>query len=251
MKDILAPAQHTALQRIARRNTLLAFDYDGTLAPIVADPSAAYMRDETRERLLQLARICPVAVITGRSRQDVMRLLSGVPLIEIIGNHGFECDGARPEQYVRRVREWRERLQAELDALPGVHVEDKRYSLAVHFRASPEPAHARSRIDAAAALLEDARLVGGKSVLNIVPQEAPHKGSALLRLQARLNSPQVLYLGDDDTDEDVFQLEKSDALIGVRVGASPHSAADYYLDDQQEVDRFLEVLLREVHGEGH
>ncbi|HEY6552324.1 MAG TPA: trehalose-phosphatase, partial [Vicinamibacteria bacterium] len=67
MKDILSRAGLEILREFAWSNVLLAFDYDGTLAPIVEDPASAHMRSATRELLHEVARGYPVAIISGRS----------------------------------------------------------------------------------------------------------------------------------------------------------------------------------------
>jgi trehalose 6-phosphate phosphatase len=122
-------------------------------------------------------------------------------------------------------------------------IEDKGLSLAVHYRRSRQKKKARARLLAAAARLRDVRLVGGKQVLNLLPAEAPHKGLALERARARLRCDTALYVGDDETDEDVFALDQPGQLLTIRVGRKTSSSADYYVRTQAEVDRLLRVLL--------
>jgi trehalose 6-phosphate phosphatase len=88
------------------------------------------------------------------------------------------------------------------------------------------------------------RLVGGKHVLNVLPADAPHKGLALERERARLGCDTAIYLGDDETDEDVFALRQPGRLLAVRVGRRTSSAAAYYVRTQRDVDRVLRILLR-------
>ncbi len=57
------------LQRLARGDTLYAFDFDGTLAPIVADPARARATDRVTRPLARLARRVPVAVVSGRAQR--------------------------------------------------------------------------------------------------------------------------------------------------------------------------------------
>ena len=79
MKSLLAPQNRSVLRRLVRGRVLLAFDFDGTLAPIVADPPAARLRPRTRRLLAEVARKYPCVVISGRSRADVARRLTGIP----------------------------------------------------------------------------------------------------------------------------------------------------------------------------
>lgn len=240
MKPILDYPE--VLRAYAGPKTLLAFDYDGTLAPIGEEPSQARMRDTTRLLLTRLARRQSCIVITGRSRIDVRPLLEGVPLIEIIGNHGLEAAGLEPLRYVARVQEWQAQLTPVLGTLEGVRIENKKYSLSVHYRQAPDPDVARAAIVSACAPLEGLRRVGGKCVINLMPVEGAHKGAALLSAHARLGTQRVIFLGDDDTDEDVFTLPMGEALLGVRVGLSTTSQARYGLKSQDEMDAFLEAL---------
>lgn len=242
MKSILDPACRPLVRRFLTSDSLMAFDYDGTLAPIAADPAEAHMRPSTRELLASVARRHPTVVITGRSRMDALGLLAGVPLLEVIGNHGFEAYAAIPAHFTRRVARWHTALAARLSFLPGAVIEDKRYSLAIHYRRCANLESARDAIISAAADLEGARLVNGKVVVNIVPAEARDKGDALLHVCRRLGCGRALFVGDDDTDEDVFALGRPDTVLGIRVGASDESAAAYSLNDQGEVDELLALL---------
>ncbi|MEK6806019.1 MAG: trehalose-phosphatase [Pseudomonadota bacterium] len=231
------------LRAFAGPQTLFAFDYDGTLAPIVDDPAQARMRDTTRLLLTRLAQRSPCIVITGRSRQDVRPLLEGVPLIEIVGNHGLEAAGLEPLRYAARVQSWQARLQPQLQAQTGVRIENKKFSLSVHYRQSADAEAAREAILAACAPLEGLRRVGGKCVVNLLPVEAAHKGAALLAAHARLGTRRVIFVGDDETDEDVFTLVLNDALLGIRVGLSTDSQARYGLRSQNEMEALLELLV--------
>jgi trehalose 6-phosphate phosphatase len=89
----------------------------------------------------------------------------------------------------------------------------------------------------------DARVLGGKQVVNIVPSDAPHKGTALLRERERLYCDTALYVGDDETDEDVFRIAQPETLLTIRVGANPASAASYYLQNQEAIDALLLSLI--------
>ena len=242
MRDVLAPAGRDELRRFARSRTLVAFDFDGTLAPIVTDPDRAAMRPSTRRLLEGVARAYPCVVISGRSRDDVGRRLRGVPLAGVVGNHGLEPWHAE-SRATRGVRRWIPLLEEELAAIPGVAIEDKGLSIAVHYRQCRDKAKARARVLAAATRLGPARLLGGKQVLNILPTGAPHKGQALERARTRLRCETAVYVGDDETDEDVFALGRPGRLLGIRVGRKRGSSAAFYVRTQADVDRLLRRLL--------
>lgn len=245
MKWIFDPTQAEVLRPYCRRETLLVFDYDGTLSPIVPDPASARMRPQTQALLAAAAKLYPVAILSGRSRHEVMQFVDGVPVLDVIGNHGLEVFGVSLGPAMAKVREWRQELEERLEGMPGLVIEDKRGSLAVHYRASDDPVSARQAIRRVASDLEGARLIGGKQVVNIVLADAPDKGAALRRLRERLANPPTIFVGDDDTDEDAFGVRAPD-LLGIRVGPSEHSSAPYFLQDQSEIDELLRRLIEGV-----
>lgn len=250
MKPAFSEANLRALAVFFCSDTLLAFDYDGTLAPIVADPVQALMRPGTRQLLKQLAQRHPVVVITGRARLDAMRLLSGIPLLEVIGNHGHETGSIAPGRIQDLVASWHRQIKQNLAPLSGVTIEDKGLSLTVHYRHCADDSAAQKIRDAASRLPE-ARLVGGKSVLNIVPAASSNKADALLGLCQRLNCVRAIYTGDDDTDEDVFALAAEGTVLGIRVGLDEQSAARFGLQDQAEMDRLLDFFIQQAEGRHH
>ena len=87
------------------------------------------------------------------------------------------------------------------------------------------------------------RLVGGKLVVNFLVPDAPHKGLAMERERSHFACDTVIYVGDDETDEDVFQIDRPGQLLSIRVGRKRTSAAPYYIRNQAEIDRLLEVLV--------
>jgi MarR family transcriptional regulator, organic hydroperoxide resistance regulator len=143
----------------------------------------------------------------------------------------------------QQARRWARTLERELDGVRGVAVEDKGLSLAVHYRRARGKAKARARILAAARGLGAVRLLGGKDVVNVLPAGAPHKGTALERALPRLGCDRAIYVGDDDTDEDVFALERPGRLLAVRVGRKSGSAAAWFVRRQADVDRLLLRLV--------
>ena len=242
MKHILARANSSVFQQLAWSQVLLAFDYDGTLAPIVEDPEEAWMRPRTRALLAQVARRYPCAVISGRAQWDVLRRLRGIGVVEAIGNHGLEPSRSATT-FVKQVREWLPKLERRLAELRGVDIEDKGLSLAIHYRRSREKRRARALIRRSTADLAKVRSISGKLVINLVPDGAPHKGIALQEARARFGCDTAIYVGDDETDEDVFALDEPGRLLSVRVGASVRSRAAYFIRNQKSIDAMLAALL--------
>ncbi|HEY1493745.1 MAG TPA: trehalose-phosphatase [Candidatus Solibacter sp.] len=243
MEYALARAARSVLTQLTRERTLYAFDFDGTLSPIVEDPGHAGMRPRTRTLLTCLAAARPCVVISGRGRADLLQRVEGIGLAQAIGNHGAET-GAAVHPPNPGVAQWKSILEPALVGMPGVWVEDKELSLAVHYRHAPKELDARCRILAAARNLPHARVFGGKRVVNLVLDTAPHKGHALAVERDRLGCDWVLYVGDDETDEDAFSLGGN--IVPVRVGLKQRSHAHYYLRTQREIDRLLGTLVRET-----
>jgi trehalose 6-phosphate phosphatase len=240
MNYLLSRNSRPILTRLAQERTLCGFDFDGTLSPIVDRPDSAGMRIRTQGLLHRLALLYPCVVVSGRAREDVLGKLNGVRVARVIGNHGAETETTRKSGYV--VDRWLAALELELGLVPGLWIENKGYSLAVHYRRSGQKAEARRKILAAARNLEGVHVFGGKQVVNLAPRNAPNKGDALAAERDRLACAWVLYVGDDETDEDAFAL--SGNVVSVRVGRKVRSHARYYVRSQNEIDDLLEVLVR-------
>lgn len=244
MKRLLLPKSLDVLKTLAAGRTLLAFDFDGTLAPIVAKRGAAAMRRTTRARFERVCSLYPTAVISGRGLRDLSTRVRGAAVRYLVGNHGLE-PGFDLEATERALTEARGVLGRLVERTPGLELEDKRYSLSVHTRGCRAPGRARASVlDAVATLQVSLRVVPGIDVLNLVLASAPHKGDALLALMAKERLHSAFYLGDDVTDEDVFRLGGEHGVLTARVGASRTSAAQYWVGDQGEVDELLAHLVR-------
>jgi len=241
--DILSPRQRQMLAGFALSNVLLAFDYDGTLAPIAETPRAARMRQRTRDLLARVSRRYPCVVISGRALHDIERRVEAIPLWYVFGNHGFEP--ASPDQPPRgRIAAWLETLRTELPSEPGVVIEDKSHTLTIHYRAAPDRASAAAAIDRAVQSLTGARIIAGSEAVNVLPHEGPNKGVALRKAMELFSCTTAIYAGDDATDEDAFAAVGADRLLAIRVGApTGASHARFHLDTQQDVDLLLRVLV--------
>ncbi|MDQ7990645.1 MAG: trehalose-phosphatase [Candidatus Dactylopiibacterium sp.] len=249
MQRLFSPAGERAMREIIQRRPLLALDFDGTLAPIVSNPGDARAPQEVSRLLTPLGSFFPVAIVTGRSVADVSGRLGFNPRF-IVGNHGAEglpADGGLHAD----ITPWRERIlrdfKARLDAA-GVQVEDKDYSLSLHYRQAHDPHAARDLIHAAIRSLEPApRVIGGKFVVNLLPGNAPDKFDAVHSLLRISGCSSAIFAGDDVTDDIVFEKAPADWLT-VRVEALPTSRARFMLAEQGDVPRFLRRLL-EIAGE--
>ncbi len=242
MKPILAARYRPILAAFAHDRTLVALDFDGTLAPIADRPDAARMRPSTAKLLSAVARRYPCVIVTGRSRRDAADRLSGIP-VEIIGNHGAEppARGIDVRQVIAHARRALEPLASKWS---GTWLEDKVYSLAWHYRGAPDGQRARGAALAAMRPLPGVRVVPGKFVLNIVARQAPDKGSAVESARRRHDCRRAIFVGDDYTDETVFREARPSRLLGIRVGPASETRAGFGLRRQEDIDRLLAALLR-------
>jgi trehalose 6-phosphate phosphatase len=246
MQHLLTPRGEAAIDEVLARRPLLAFDFDGTLAPIVARPEAATISSPIARQLQALSGLRPVAVITGRSVADLLPRLPFRPCY-VAGNHGAENgDAARERALEQALDPFRSRLQAWAARLheAGVQVEDKRLSIALHHRRARDPAAAQALLDALAREFgEGLRGFGGKRVLNVTSRDAPDKADALEALLQASACDSAVYFGDDLNDEPVFERAPPQWLT-VRVGRDDrHSSARFFLDSVAEVGLALQRIV--------
>lgn len=255
----LLPVAADVAARLSGSPLLSMLDIDGTLAPIAPRPEDAAVPNETRRLLAALAAHpgVTVAFVSGRAAADVTRL-AGVRGTWIIGNHGFEV--LRPDGRVvagAALGDARGAIEAALQSIaataasmPGVIVEDKRWTASVHFRlAAPSVAGPLRAAVRAAADAHGLRVLEGKKVLELRPNADVNKGTAALRLTHEIigDGPgAVLYVGDDATDEDAFARLRAEipAAVTARVGhdGHAHTSAEFSLDDTAAVAQFLDWI---------
>lgn len=242
MTPILSDSRQRVVNEIVRSRALLALDFDGTLAPIVPDRKGARLRDDTAALLRTVAVMLPCAVVSGRSRDDVACRLPPAPFVAVVGSHGAEAAfGPLDRGLQRQVAAWREPVSSALAGLGGVDIEDKRFSIAVHYRAAPRREAARRRILEVASALPDVRVFDGHAVVNLVPADAPTKGDALEDVCRRMGHRPAAYVGDDATDEEAFR--SAAVAYPIRIGAGGETAARYSIPDQGSIDAFLRALI--------
>ncbi len=255
LRDPTTDAGRAGLLRVldAPGRTLFATDFDGTLSPIVDDPARAYAHPDAVGVLARLAaRLAGVAVVTGRSVAEVLRLgglegAEGLSALRVLGQYGVERWDARTAEVstppvhpgVEGVRRAVPDLLRRL-SLGAVHVEDKGHALGLHVRRTGDPAGALSRLRSPVAdLAREHGLVveAGKQVLEL---RAPgtDKGTALTGLVRELDVDTVVYAGDDLGD-----LAAYDAVDALRAGGGTGLLLCVVSSDRTELERRADLVL--------
>ena len=228
----------------------LFLDFDGTLAPLEPRPENVWLDAATRRTLLRLTRSprFRVWIVTGRRRADV-RARVRVPGIRYLGLHGWEGRAAATimedsREAIACAKSW---LSSLMLSVPGVWIEDKGLTLAVHYRSVTDEGVRQARkfvegvLEPFAAHL---KLIPGKKVWELAPREIGDKGLAVsAELAATGSHAMPVYIGDDRMDEPAFSALHCG--ITVKVGRAGRTNARYRLSSVEQVREFLQILGRE------
>ena len=241
---------------------ILLFDYDGTLVPFMKTPWEASPESEIGSLLARLARDpgSQVAVISGRARRELEAWFGGIPHLWLGAEHGVllrspetrDWSALRPPVPPELWERVRPVLEHFVDRTPGSLIEDKEYSLVWHYRMS-DPGFSEWLANELVATLEgmladtELKAVRGHKSVEIRPTWA-HKGSVVDRFAPDKNPAFALAIGDDRTDEDLFERLGPDAWT-VHVGPGS-SRARFRLPDAQSVRTCLHWLAEVADREG-
>ncbi len=259
-RDIPQPITPKALAERVRTaaadsNLVFLLDYDGTLTPIVDRPGDANLAEDTRQVLRDLSARHPVAIISGRDRPDVQNRVD-LDTLYYAGSHGFDIAGPDDHamdhiegaDFIPEVRQTIAFLEKRLAALSGVFVERKTYSVAIHTRLAADGDIPAVEQAIAETLAQHPRLrtKTGKRVIELIPDIDWHKGRAATWLIEGLQPAHgpifPVFLGDDQTDEDVFAALPEHGL-GILVARAPRpSKASFRLTSPGDVVDFLKRM---------
>jgi trehalose-phosphatase len=240
------------IARLTAGSPILFFDYDGTLAPITDVPSMAIISPAMRETIRLLSTLCPVIVVSGRDLNNVRQMV-GLDNITYMGSHGFEASGPHSsfvepwaERYAPYLAKAADELRFSIGGLRGALVEQKRFAVSLHYRLVDEQSvpQLKSLFSAVASRYPELRITAGKMVMELRPNVDWDKGAAVERLIREMDViyPVPLYVGDDLTDEDAFNALRGRGITIFVGDREVHTAADYVLEDVDEVCRFLQLL---------
>lgn len=236
-------------------------DVDGTISPVAPTPQAASVTPKSRALLHELAgRVALVAAVSGRAADDLYERVN-LPELVYIGSHGLERwhDGeieASPAALSYRPALERVIAVIEPRMRSGMVLEDKRVSVALHYRAVDDPAAVYAELAPIISHVSRANGLGymeGKMVFEILPNIQVDKGSAFARLLDDYRLDAAFYIGDDVTDAAALKMARELRLkgkglffgIGVKSSDTPavvQENADLLVDGVHGVEALLEWL---------
>jgi trehalose 6-phosphate phosphatase len=242
----------------------LVLDFDGVLAPVVEDPETSAIAEPTAESLAQLAAsLGMVAVISGRPASFLVEKVR-VPGIRLLGSYGMEqvTDGngqlsPAAAAWLADVGRARETLAGLLGTLPGVRIEAKPASVAVHWRQAADQDAAAAQVESATAEVAAAtglRLEPGKLVIELRPPIDIDKGSAVAALIREARPAVTAYAGDDLGDLPALRVVRQAGgyALAVDHGAETDptllAAAEEVIAGTDGFAQWLAKLAQAVHG---
>lgn len=260
--DYLFKSWNSLEKKLQEKSIFLFLDFDGTLAPIVSHPDKAKISIKVKNLLqrISLNSNCKIAIISGRSVSDIKKRI-GVKNLIYSGNHGLEVNGpkisyasAASLKHRNLLRNIKDKLAYRLLKVKGIFIENKRLSLALHFRNVKEndiglvkAAFREVTINLLRA--KKIKIRPGKKVLEVSLPTSWNKGKVVLWLLAKqkivLRGKEIvpIYIGDDLTDEDAFKSLRKKGIT-IFVGRNKPSYAQFYLKSHQDVFKFLERISK-------
>jgi trehalose 6-phosphate phosphatase len=247
-------------QRLSGDPLVVMLDVDGTLSAIAPRPEDAVVPAETKRTIAALASRAGVhvALVSGRGATDARRLV-GVANVWVVGNHGAEVMSPTGDidvdpqvaPFGSAMAQLSRRLTQLTSAVPGVSVEDKTWTLSIHFRLADPGVVPRLRGAVQDAVRRSGlRMFEGKKILEVRPPVRVDKGTAVLALADRLggfaDGASLMFAGDDTTDEDAFRVlrarDRRSVTIRVADAESPETSAEFTLHGVGEMRSMLEWL---------
>lgn len=231
----------TELNALAKSpRLLLMLDFDGTISPIVPTPEEAEIDKEIEKILIELEKLpsTEIWIVSGRSLDD---LKNRVPFKNLIGSHGMEYPFSEEKIDCNNIAEVKRNIECLLKNYTGVHIEEKIYSISVHYRnADAEDEEVIRNIVRKNSSGFD--ITKGKKVIEL-RAKGRNKGDACRMLLDHTMYESSIYIGDDTTDEDAFRALKEKSVT-VKIG-NGKTDARFRLKNIDYLKLILKKLLDE------
>ncbi|MCU4564797.1 trehalose-phosphatase [Acinetobacter sp. WU_MDCI_Abxc222] len=234
------------------KNYCLFLDIDGTLAPFQINPEHSFIPNATLETIKKITKLnIPVIAVTGRDVDTASKLLHPIE-VPIAGLHGLDIyfdsgNYIRPDLSSINFKKLKQDIIKNCEKYPELLIEDKGYSIALHYRKNPNLENNAINIMQQINLnYPHLKINRGKFVIELIPNQAD-KGRAIETILNHLNLPSVLpiFIGDDLTDESGFTYINQQSGLSIKVG-SGETQANYRLKDINSVSNFLFFFLEKI-----
>lgn len=237
--------------------TCLFLDIDGTLSDFQLDPTDSYIPTKTLNILRKIiTKKIPVIAVTGRDIDSARKLFQSIDL-PIAALHGLEIYlGNEKELHTANnfleISNIYKFLAQACISYPSLLIENKKSSIALHYRKAPELEDiAKKIILEAQKIFPNLKLIQGKFVYELLAAQT-NKGLAIKEVLAHLNKYELytpIFIGDDVTDEDGFYfVNQVEDGISIKVGQGL-THARYQLQDTKQVHDFLELFLEHIQNQ--
>lgn len=246
------------------RRVMVFLDFDGTLSPLVDDPAAAALPEAEREAVAALAAAVPVAIVSGRDLDDLRRRVA-LEGLWYVGGHGTamvtpegevtdDTSGMGGTRMASLLDTAEQEIRSRLEGVaPGVIIERKRSSIAIHYRRAPqELRRVRAAAEAAVTACPELLLTSGRAIFELRPAGAWDKGTAVRWLLTHVGETGMMpvYLGDDTTDETAFRAIEADGIGVLVAGVATGTAAHYRLRNRERMAPLLRHLASVLSNQG-
>ncbi|EXE62471.1 trehalose-phosphatase [Acinetobacter sp. 1542444] len=234
------------------KNYCLFLDIDGTLAPFQINPEHSFIPQTTLDVIKKITKLnIPVIAVTGRDVDTASKLLHPIE-VPIAGLHGLDIyfdsgNYIRPDLSSINFKNLKQDITKNCDKYPELLVEDKGYSIALHYRKNPNLENNAINIMQKINLnYPQLKINRGKFVVELIPKQAD-KGRAIKTILNHLDLPTVLpiFIGDDLTDEVGFTYINQQSGLSIKVGPG-ETQAKYRLKDIDSVSAFLLLFQNKI-----
>ncbi|MDV7706350.1 trehalose-phosphatase [Acinetobacter pittii] len=234
------------------KNYCLFLDIDGTLAPFQINPEHSFIPNTTLEIIKKITKLnIPVIAVTGRDVDTASKLLHPIE-VPIAGLHGLDIyfdsgNYIRPDLSNINFKKLKKDIMKSCEKYPELLIEDKGYSIALHYRKKPNLENNTINIMQQINLnYPQLKINRGKFVIELIPNQAD-KGRAIKTILNHLDLPAVLpiFIGDDLTDESGFTYINQQSGLSIKVGPG-ETQAKYRLKDIDNVADFLLLFQNRI-----